>query len=405
MTQYVYSDMQGYYEAALRYFTPGYVPNITDTIYPPGAALFFGLLHKIDPSWVTAQWTLFALSCAVPLVLGWTAYTLFGIAVASLSIVFSSLYFPWVDFFAFFLSEAVFIPATVGAFALLVLALQRRQKYISVLPALASGAMFGLATSVKTVALASATLLLLVLVWWQWRRRVPGLYRVACFAMLGLLPVLVGVSHRCTKANEGHFCLVSNNGPLTTIFGHVAWVRSITWRDSARGVSFAWGCPVSAQRSMFNRDLTFDFGPYDAKANMVKIAEIVRDDPLEALSLSFDQICNLFYGSVPWPSSHTKWGRWALESEQLFLVLGILPALFHLRARARSVLTLSPAAAAEILLGLPVVALMMTCFVTQGDPRYRIPLDGFIMILASAEILRWFGRREEVLRLPNFGNP
>jgi hypothetical protein len=358
----------------------------------------------MDPSWITAQWALFVLSCAVPLVLGWTAWALFGIHVASLSVILTSFYFPWVDFFAFFLSEAAFIPATVGAFALLVLALRTRHRSAGILPGIASGTMFGLAASVKTVALASAALLALILLWWQWRRGVPRLYRVVGCLALGLLPVLLAVGHRCTKANEGHFCLVSNNGPLTTIFGHTPWVRSIAWNDSARGMRWGWGCPVSAQRVMFDRDLSFDFPPYDSKANFAKIVDLVRKDPLETLELSFDQVCNLFYGTIPWPSSATKWTRWALESEQLFLGVGIVPALFHLRARARSVLTLNPSAASEILLCVPIVALVVTCFLTQGDPRYRIPLDGFIIVLASAEILRWLGVRDQVSWLANVGN-
>jgi hypothetical protein len=404
MTQYVYSDMQGYYESALRFFTPGYVQGMGDTIYPPGAAYFFGLLHKIDPSWAAAQWALFALSCAAPLIIGWTAWSLFGIQVASLSVILTSFYFPWVDFFAFFLSEAVFIPATIGAFALLVLALRTRHRYLGILPAIASGAMFGLAASVKTVALASAVLLGAMLLWWQWRRRVPGLYRVVGCVALGVLTVLVPVAHRCTKANEGRFCLVSNNGPLTTLFGHMPWIRSITWNDSTRGMRWGWGCPVSAQRSMFDRDVYFDFGPYDTKANYAKIVDVVRKDPVETLALSFDQICNLFYGTIPWPSSATKWTRLALETEQLFLFVALVPALFHLRSRARSVLTLSPSAAPEILLCLPILALVMTCFVTQGDPRYRIPIDGFIVVMASAEILRWFGVRDEPSWILSFGN-
>lgn len=405
MTQFVYSDMQGYYESALRWYTPGYAPNVGDAVYPPGAGYFFGFFHKFDPTWISLEWALFLLSCATPLCLGWIAWNLFGARVAGLTIIFASLYFPWVDFFAFFLSEALFIPATVCAFALTVLALLTRHRVLGFLPAIAAGLMFGLAASVKTVALSSAVLIGGVLLWWQWRRRVSGLYRTVGYAAIGLVPVLVAVSHRCTKANEGHFCLVSTNGPLTTIFGHLPWVRSITWVDSARGLTLGWGCPVSAQRRMFDQEYTFNFGPYDGKANMAKIVEIVRADPVQALALSFDQIANLFYGSIPWPSSHTKWTRWALESEQGFLFLGMIPALFQLRRRARGLFRLDPAAAPEILLSLPVVGLTLTCFLTQGDPRYRIPLDGFIMILASAEIAGWFGGRQQACRLPEFGQP
>ncbi len=289
MTQYVYSDMQGYYESALRYFAPRFVPGVTDTIYPPGTAYFFGLLHQIDPTWVTAQWTLLALSCGVPLVLGWIAWVLFGIRVAALTVIFSSLYFPFVDFFAFFLSEAVFIPATVLAMALLILALRTRHRLPGLLPAIAAGMMFGLAASLKTVALAPLTLVIAVLVYWRWRCRVKGLYRVVACLVIGVLPIVVVVSHRCTRANGGQFCLVSTNGPIAAIFGHTPWVRSITWKDPARGITYGWGCPVSAQRRMFDRDYTFDFGAYDAKTNTRKLIELVKKDPLESLAMSFDR--------------------------------------------------------------------------------------------------------------------
>jgi hypothetical protein len=394
--------MQGYYQAALRYLTPGFVPTISDTVYPPGAGYFFGFLHKLDPSWALTQWTLLVLSSVVPLVIGWIAWTLFGASVASLSTIFASIYFPWVDYYAFFLSEAAFIPASVAAVALLLVALRARTRWTGVVAAVGSGLMFGLASSVKTVALASLVLLAVVLVWWRLRSGLRGLYRVVFGMIIGVTPVMILLGHRCTNANEGRFCLVSNNGPVTTIFGHTAWVRSITWVDSARGMTYGWGCPVSAQRSMFNRDLTFNFGPYDNKENSRKIVEIVRENPLEALALSYDQICNLFYGTIPWPSSHSDWTRLSLETEQLFLLVCMVPALLHLRRRARPFLRLSPLAAPEILLATPIVALVVTCFLTQGDPRYRIPLDGFIMILASAEILGWFGVREEIMPLPGF---
>lgn len=404
MTQYVYSDMQAYYESALRYLAPGVVQGIADTIYPPGTGYVFALLHKMDPSWVAAQWTLLGLSCAVPLILGWIALTLFGIRVASLSVILASVYFPFVDLFAFFLSEALFIPAMVGAVALLILALRARRQRIAVLPALASGAIFGLATSFKTVALASMTLLLLVLVWWQWRGRVRGLYRIVGCVVLGALPVLLALGQRCTRVNEGHFCLVSNNGPIAALFGHTPWVKSITWKDSARRITLGWGCPVSAQRRMFDREITYDFGAYDSKENTRKLVEIVLKNPLESLALSFDQVCNLFYGSVPWPASHSKWGRSSLEFEQLFLLVCTLPALLHLRTRVRPLLRLNPIAAPEILLFLPVVGVVMTCFVTQGDPRYRVPFDGFIMVLASAEILSWFGVQDDGWRTSSFAD-
>lgn len=402
MTKYIYSDMQGYYESAIRYFTPGFVPSIVDTIYPPGAGYFFGALHLLDPSWQLAQWTLFALSCAVPVVIGWIAWTLFGIHVASLSVMFASGYFPWVDHYAFFLSEAPFIPATVIAFALLVLAIRATQSWVRFVAALSSGTMFGLASSVKTVALATMVLLAVLLVWWRLRGHARGLYRVVLGLIVGVSPVLLALGHRCTKANEGHFCIVSNNGPVTTIFGHTAWVRSITWVDSARGLTYGWGCPVSAQRSMFNRDLTFPFGPYDNARNMHEIVRLVRTRPLETLALSYDQVCNLFYGTIPWPSSHSDWARLSLETEQLFLLFCMIPAVLRLRLKARPLLKLNPIAAPELLLCAPILALVMTCFVTQGDPRYRIPLDGFIMILASAEILSWFGIRDEGPPLPGF---
>lgn len=398
MTEYVYSDMQGYYDAAIRWFTPGYVQNVGDSVYPPGTGYFFGLFHRLSPSWVGLQWAIFVLSCVTPLAIGWIAWNFFGGRVATMSVAFASYYFPWVDYSAFFLSESLFIPATVLAFALFVLALRTRHKYIGILPAIATGTMYGMAASLKTVALASAVLMGVVLLWWQWRRGVSGLYRIVLCTLIGIVPVLIPVSRRCTKANDGNFCLVSTNGPLTTIFGHLPWVRSITWIDSAHGYTWGWGCPVSAQRSMFDKDYTFNFGPYDSKATTAKIIEIVRNDPLQTLALSFDQLTNLFYGTVPWPSSHTKWSRWSIEYEQGFLLLGSVPALLHLYRRARSVLRLSPAAAPQILLVLPVLGVAMTCFITQGDPRYRIPVDGFIMILASAEILRWFGVRNQVAR-------
>lgn len=395
MTSFVYSDMATYNYAAVHFLDPHFVPSIGDAFYPPGAGYFFAALFRIDPTWQVAKWVMFGLSCAAPLLIGWSAWMLFDVLVASLCVAILSLYFPWIDYFAFFLSEGPFIITNAIALALLIAALRRcgndgkGVRVIVALAAIGAGVMFGAAAAVKAQALAWYVLLTILLLFWRVVHRARGLFPVVAFMGLGIAPLLFALEHRCTKVNDGTRCLISTNGPMAMLHGHIARVRTTNWHDPVRNYTYSFTSPVAAQLTMHDRDISFEFGVYDTKAIMARMVEQVRTHPLETIALSFDQIFMMF-DTVPWPASHTNWYRAMVVSQQLFVVVMLFPGVLHLRSRWRA-LTLDPTFASELILLAILIGLTGSCALTQGDPRYRIPLDGFVAILASAEILRWFG--------------
>jgi hypothetical protein len=387
MTQFVYSDMQSYRDAALHFADPSYEPKIADTLFPPGAGYFYSLLYRIDPSWELAKWTMFVLSSAVPLLIGAIAFVVFDAAVASVSIITASLYFHFIDFFGFFLSEGPFIVALLVGMLLLCSSLRTAGRRRAWAMGFAAGVSFAAAASMRSVALAWIALFGLVVLVWRVRHRRRGTLAVALAMLLGVGVILAPVGARCTRLNEGRLCAVSTNAGMNMLLGHLPFGRAVHWHDRARGIHHTFGSPPSSQRALFKRELNVDFGAYDAE-NQAKFLQLAKADPLGTVAVSLDQVFNLFSGTVPWPSSHTDWYRSSLVTEQAFVVFLLLPALWPLRRRIAELVRLDPRAAPETLLALPLVGMMAVSFATLGEPRYRIPLDGFTMILAASEWVR-----------------
>jgi hypothetical protein len=94
-------------------------------------------------------------------------------------------------------------------------------------------------------------------------------------------------------------------------------------------------------------------------------------------------VFDLFVGSVPWPSSATRFGGLANLFQQIYLVFILLPAAIYLWDHAGAALRMEPSAAGCALLVIPLLGLSMAAFLTIGEPRYRIPYDGFTIILAA----------------------
>src|SRR5436309_2541333 len=97
-SRYIYNDMLGFVQKARNWLNPAYVPNITDAMHPPGTSIYLALTYGFDPSWqltLAVQWLL---SCLVPLILAATAYELYGQRVMYLTLMMSSLYFPFIKY-------------------------------------------------------------------------------------------------------------------------------------------------------------------------------------------------------------------------------------------------------------------------------------------------------------------
>ncbi len=393
LADYVYSDMEGYERASLQRLDPTYHPSIVDTLYPPGASFFFAALHRLDaPADARFRATgtvMFVLSCLLPLLIAGLAKLLFGEAVALIVLGMASLYFPFIDFFAYFLAEGPFMLAAYGAALLLVLAIRgRRRAATAAVLATAAGALLGAAAAFKVVALLwlPATFVLLAL--WRWRDGAQGMLRVGIFTMLGGVLVLAPLGVRCTRLAEGRLCVVSNNGPMNAVLGHAEVDALVIWSDGAR--RFAFSSP--SERPYPERPrLALDFAVYDAGANLRYVLGQARAHPLAFVGRSLAQVRALFPPAVPWPSGYTTFRRTALLFDRLALVFLLVPALLYLARVRKALVRLRPDAARELLLCTPLVCQVLAALVTIGEARFRIVLDGFVMILAAVQVLWWSG--------------
>jgi hypothetical protein len=87
--------------------------------------------------------------------------------------------------------------------------------------------------------------------------------------------------------------------------------------------------------------------------------------------------------AIPWPGSGTQLRPLLIGFMVLFYVGVLLPAVVHLWRHRRALVRLDPRYAGELLVLMPVLAVMITAFIFLGEARYRIPFDGFLLLLAA----------------------
>ncbi|MBI4238957.1 MAG: glycosyltransferase family 39 protein [Deltaproteobacteria bacterium] len=394
-TAFLYSDMKGYVETALRWFDPAYVQSIADTLYPPGTAYFLGWLHAIDPSWRLAIVVQCVLSCLVPLLLADTARVLYGRRAAWLTLIVSSGYFPFLDHAGYFFSEGPLLVAVIATMWALVRALDARRRRTAWSGALVAGVFLGMAAAVKSVVLVPALAVAGVLgvAAWRVRARRAAWCGVLVTAGIGFVLVCIPLSRRCTRLNEGDFCLISNNGPMNVLLGHAGAIKGIRWTDPQRHFVHEFGCPVANQRG-YTAMLEFPFGAYESQPNLAAAWHWIRRHPGDALLLSIEHVFDLFAGTLPWPTSHTPQRRWINLFQQLYWIFILLPALYYLARRLPSARAGNGPILADCLMIAPLLGLMAVVFATKGEPRYRIAYDGFMIVVAAHAYTR---RRDDDL--------
>src|SRR4029078_1149124 len=97
-------------------------------------------------------------TCLVPLAIGLLGWAAYGRRTGLLAIVFSSLYFPFIEYGALFLSEIHFIFWMTLAFAGFFGARRVRRPWVAIALSAAAGFALSVATSLKSVALPAAVL-------------------------------------------------------------------------------------------------------------------------------------------------------------------------------------------------------------------------------------------------------
>jgi 4-amino-4-deoxy-L-arabinose transferase-like glycosyltransferase len=389
----VYSDMGLYVGLARRILSnqPLTAPDVT---HPLGYSELLAYLMAGDQSFVRATYLQLVVSCLVPLAVGLLGLAAYGRRTGLLAVVFSSLYFPFIDFGALLLSEIHFILCLTLAFAAFLGMRRVRSRGVAIAMAVGGGLLLSLAASLKSVALPAAFLFFAVdavaLALTRapgapssWIRFKPWVLRAA-LAVVATVPLLIVLAGVCTRANDGRFCVTGNKMGSDFLLGHYGRIADIEWRGTGRDV-FRFGSPGAVLRH-YDNHVMVPISMTDSAANKKEAWRWIGEHPGEAVVLSLDHVYDTYFGSSMWPTfNHGSWA-YANISQYAFIIFLFVPTLLAcggiVRRGWRAVLTSRTA-----LVLTPVAALTVTVAVATGEVRYRVPFDVFLIAVACAYVV------------------
>ena len=382
-TDFIYKSMRDYVGRGKRMWDPNYTETVADIIFPPGGHIHLGLCYYFDPSLTLAMVVQFVQSILLPLILAAIGYELYGRRVALVALALASIYYPFIDYAAYFMTEGAYMFYLLLTMWLLVRSLRVRSTKAGLLLAVLAGIALGITAALKTVVLFCGTVIFLHLAMVAYR---SGWRRVWVFlagSTVGLLLIVIPLIVRATRINDGRFVAISTNGALTVLMGHQGNVRLFRFEDPRRGSNYWFGAPSAAQRG-FTEVRKLPYGPYDSPDMLRDAWQWTRDNPWHSFQLSCLNVLDLFYGSLAFPSvGEPKWKPWMYWYQRFYWVFILLPSIVHLVIHRRQLSDLQGSGLADALLLLPLLSLIIVSFFTIGQPRYRIPFDTFQILLAA----------------------
>lgn len=385
------SDMGLYIDLARR-IVRGEAPlHPWDVTHPLGYPSLVAFLLKDGGSLARVVHFQLVVSCLVPLSLGLLGLYAFGRRTALAALAFASLYFPFIEFGALFLSEIHFIFTLSLAFACFLAARTVRRRGVSLLIAAIGGVSLSAAAALKAVALPAAAVFFAVEGLAAFlkgpldiasvrARLVPLVARVA-LVVVAAAPLLGVLARSCTRANRGNFCVTGNKVGSDFLLGHYGRIADIHWGED-EGHGFGFGSPGSYLRH-YEQHPSVPFPMTDNKANADEAWRWIFAHPFEAGVVSLDHLYDTFLGVAMWPSYGTVGWTLAHLSQLAFVLLLFVPVLFAvarvMKRGWRAFLT-----SRTLLLLTPVAALAFTVVVATGEVRYRIPFDSFFIVVVCA---------------------
>jgi len=365
-----------------------------DTIWPPGTSAILAVLLARDPTGGVAASVQLALSCLLPLVVAHTAWMIGGRKLAALALVFASLHPGFVHSAGFFLSEQFFQFAIGLAMwaSVAVVAWERDADHARLQPVIvrcalgfAVGTTWGLATSFRPNALPVALLVGsgLAVHWWRARRR-PALALLAG-GLAGMVLIIAPLTHRCSVLTGDGFCAVSNNVAMNVALGQLDEVAGLEFFDPDNPhLDSSWSPPALLQHG-YAGTLRVPFTIYDVRAIAGWVWRRIAVDPERFVLRVARNVIDLFrieswppdFGPVPAPV-HQVVG-W------LFFGGVVIPGVIGLRRAWRE---RGSSSTMPLLLCLVMLAVMVVAAFSLGEPRYRYPFDGVLIIFAGLLLLR-----------------
>jgi 4-amino-4-deoxy-L-arabinose transferase-like glycosyltransferase len=388
---FIYADMRLYYDLATHFATSNEPLMPWDVTHPLGYPTFLSLLRTADGSFSRAIGVQIFMSCLVPLAVGWLGAKTFGRRTGLLAVAFASLYFPFIEFTGYYLSEIPFILTMALTFTAFFAARDARRLGVSLALAAVGGFALSIAMAFKSVALPGAVAFFaadaLALVLARPGSGAPLVVRLkpllarGAVAGVAALPLLVPMARVCTRANNGKFCVTGNKVGADFLLGHYGRIADIAW-GLEQGRGFQFGSPSAWLRHYeLHEKVTF---PLTASAeNAAEAWRWIFAHPFETFVLSLDHLYDAFFGPTIWPTFNGP--RWALAqlSQYAFILLLFVPAVLVCARVLKGGVRAALASRAVLVLA-PVAALAFTVAVATGEVRYRIPFDIFFIVTACA---------------------
>jgi len=246
--QFVSSDMSFYVSLAQKLAGEHGPLDPADVRYPLGYPALIAFLIAEGGSLARVVNLQLIVSALVPPAVGLLAAAAYGRRTAQLAVMFASLYFPFIEYGALFLSEIHFILWLTLSFAALFAAYHARGPAARLALAAAGGVALSVAAAFQSVALPAAfllaavegTALMVALPNADARARAqrlrPWLLRWAVVA-IAAAPLLGVQARACTRANAGRFCVTNNKGPSDLLLGHYGRVGTIEWTPPGGGTT------------------------------------------------------------------------------------------------------------------------------------------------------------------------
>jgi hypothetical protein len=397
-TAFVASDMSFYVDLARRLLAQHGPAGPWDLTHPLGFPAFLAILLAHGGTLAQAGYAQLVVSCLVPPAVGLLGWAAFGRRTGLLALGAASLYFPFIEYGALFLSEIHFTLWLSLAFAGFLGAIGARRRVVSLGLAAAGGLALSVAISMKNVGLLAALGFFAVegvaLLSSRpadgasprspspsWRARLrPWLLRGALVAV-GAAPLMGVMTTVCTRANGGNFCFAGNKPAADFLLGHYGRIETLDWQPPG-GRSFGFSSPGSILRHYDGRPKV-PWSITDNRANSAEAWRWIRAHPFEAVVLSLDHIYDTFGGSAMWPSFNYQSWPFAHLFQYVFLVLLFIPTLFACGRIAKEGARAFLVSRTALVLS-PVVALALTVAIATGEVRYRIPFDVFFIAVVCA---------------------
>jgi hypothetical protein len=399
---FIHSDMKLYVDLAHRLGNSGAPLGPADVTHPIGYPALLSWLITNGGSYARAGMFQLLIASLVPLALGVLGLATFGRRTALLAVAVASLYFPFIEYGALFLSEIHFIFWLTLAFAAFFGALEVRRRAVSLALAAGGGVCLSIAIAMKSVALPAAVAFFgmhaLALVVARrpegspWHAPLGPWLARAGVAIGGAAPLLAVLTRVCTRANDGKVCVSGNKMGSDFLLGHYGRIADIEWMgDSGRG--FRFGSPSSWLRH-YEDHVQVPFSMTDGAANKAEAWRWIFAHPFDALVLSLDHVWDTFFGSGMWPTAFglPNW-QFAHLSQYFFVLALFVPAALACVLIARRGLRALVTSRTVLVLS-PIAALIVVVAIATGEVRYRIPFDIFFIVVACALVTGDLARRD-----------